>query len=182
LLHKYEQNWFLWNTLLVDDHIFLQVPHDACLPNFAESFAIGSNVAEFNPANIPGKTPAKKPTTLEVEKETESKVGTMAPKGDSHQAVGGQRGLAKVRELSKGTFESCSLQSGGQISEKPDILIFVHLFGAVSGDLDRGGDPAICGVKPAKDFAKSGELLTLACLDTPQMIATLHMNISFSRL
>jgi len=158
------------------------------LPNFAESFATGSNlnVAEFNPANIPGNPPAKKPTTLEVEKETESKIGTVAPKGDGHQAVGGQRALDKARELPKGTFEaSCSLQPGGQISEKSDILTFVHLFGAVSSDLDRGGDPArtiFVESNPAKGFAKSGESLTFACSDTPPMIATLHMNISFSRL
>jgi len=52
---------------------------------------VGSTLAEFDPANILAKNPAKKPAT-EVVKESEGK-GTVAPNGNLARAEGGQRAL-----------------------------------------------------------------------------------------
>ena len=98
--------------------------HIRRLAYLAES-CVGSTLAEFDPANILAKNPAKKPAT-EVVKESEEK-GTVAPNGNL------ATGLREAKGLSKRTFEACDFsQPCGQISLSKNLELYPSLPGSSS--------------------------------------------------
>ena len=143
---------------------------------------MGSNFAEFDPANIPASPPQRFLQYWRLWKKVNQR--------DCGTEFGNR---AEAKGLSKSTFEASGFHSPVTKPPRVEILTFVHLCGLFSSDLGEGApqEPFLAESNsarfdPAKDSAKSGE--RIICLRirvaTPnwevwdrRLCSTLHYHI-----